>query len=89
VRARPCPSLESFSSCPGTGGGRGHDARNGVKKSDECSRRMAGLMKLAERYGVKVKESSVGSIGFVGGVRRPEAKSTDNGKDDSSGPTIN
>ena len=62
---------------------------DGVKRSDECSRRMAGLMKLAERYGVKVKESSVGSIGFVGGVRRPEAKSTDNGKDDSSGPTIN
>ena len=38
---------------------------------------------------VKVKESSVGSIGFVGGVKRPEAKSTDNGKDDSSGPTVN
>jgi hypothetical protein len=62
---------------------------DGVKKSDECSRKMAGLMKLAERYGVKVKESSVGSVGVVGGVRRPEAKSTDNGKDDSSGPTIN
>jgi hypothetical protein len=46
-------------------------------------------MKVAEWYGVKVKESSVGSIGFVGGVRRPEAKSMDNGKDDSSGPTIN
>jgi len=44
---------------------------------------------VAERYGVKVKESSVASIGFVGGVKRPEAKSTDNGKDDSSGPTVN
>jgi hypothetical protein len=60
-----------------------------MKKSDEGSRKIAELMKVAERYGVKVKESSVGSIGFVGGVRRPEAKSTDNGKDDSSGPTIN
>ena len=34
-------------------------------------------MKVAEWYGVKVKESSVGSIGFVGGVRRPEAKSVE------------
>jgi hypothetical protein len=60
-----------------------------MKKSDEFSRIIAGLMKLAERYGVKVKESPVVSIGFVGGVRRPEAKSMDNGKDDSSGPTVN
>jgi hypothetical protein len=49
-----------------------------MKKSDECSRKIAGLMKLAARYGVKVKESSVGSIGFVGGVRRPEATAGDN-----------
>jgi hypothetical protein len=50
---------------------------DGMKKSDECSRKIAGLMKLAERYGVKVKESSVGSMGFVGGVRRSQAKSVD------------
>jgi hypothetical protein len=50
---------------------------DGMKMSDECSRKIAGLMELAERYGVKVKESSVGSIGFVGGVRRPEAKPVD------------
>jgi hypothetical protein len=62
---------------------------DGMKKSDECSRKIAGLMELAERYGVKVKGSSVGRIGCVGGVRRPEAKSMDNGKDDSSGPTMN
>jgi hypothetical protein len=49
-----------------------------MKKSDECSRKIAELMKLAERYGVKAKESSLGSIGFVGGVRRPEPKSADN-----------
>jgi hypothetical protein len=48
-----------------------------MKKSDEFSRKIAELMKLAERYGVKIKESSVGSIGFVGGVRRLEAKSVD------------
>jgi hypothetical protein len=60
-----------------------------MKKSDEFSRIIAGLMKLAERYGVKVKESPVVSIGFVSGVRRPEAKSMDNGQDDSSGPTVN
>jgi hypothetical protein len=42
-----------------------------MKKSDECWRQIAGL---AERYGVKVKESSLGSIGFVCGVRRPKAK---------------
>ena len=60
-----------------------------MKKKDECSRKIAGLMKLAERYGVKVKESPAVSIGFVGGVRRPEAKSMDNGKDDRSGPTVN
>ena len=48
-----------------------------MKKSDECSRKIAGLMELAGRYGIKVKESSVGSIGFVGGVRRPETKSVD------------
>jgi hypothetical protein len=46
-------------------------------------------MKLAERYGVKVKESPVVRIGFVGGVRRPEARSMDTGKDYSSGPTVN
>jgi hypothetical protein len=59
------------------------------KKRDECSRKIAELMRLATRYGAKVKESTVVSIGFVGGVRRPEAKSMDNGKDDSSGPTVN
>jgi hypothetical protein len=63
--------------------------KDGVKKSDEYSRKIAELTKVAERFGVKVKESSVGSIGFVGGVRRPEAKSIDIGKDDSSGPTVN
>jgi hypothetical protein len=48
-----------------------------MKKSDECSRKIAGLIELAQRYGIKFRESSVGSIGFVGGVRRPEAKSVD------------
>ena len=51
-----------------------------MKKDDEYSRRMAELMKLAERCGVKVKESSVGSIGFVGGVRRPKPESADDSK---------
>jgi len=41
------------------------------------SRKIAGLKELAERYGIKVKESSLGSVGFVGGVGRPEAKSVD------------
>ena len=50
---------------------------DGMKKSDECSRKIAGITELAARYGVKVKESSLGSIGFVGGVRRPEAKPMD------------
>jgi hypothetical protein len=50
---------------------------DGMKRNDECSRKIAGLMELAERYGVKVKESSLGSTGFVGGVRHPEAKSVD------------
>ena len=48
-----------------------------MKKSDEFSMKIAELIKLAERSGVKVKESSLGSIGFVGGVRRPEAKPMD------------
>jgi hypothetical protein len=48
-----------------------------MKKSDEFSRKIAELMKLAEQYGTRVKESPVGSIGFVGGVRRPEAKSVE------------
>ena len=48
-----------------------------MKKSDEFSRKIDELMKLAERSGVKVKESSLGSIGFVGGVRPPEAKPMD------------
>ena len=47
---------------------------DGMKKSDEFSRKIAVVMELAERSGVKVKESSVGSIGFVGGVKHPEAK---------------
>jgi hypothetical protein len=64
---------------------------DGVKKSDECSRIIAGLMELAERYGVKVKESSVGSIGFVGGVMPPEAKAMDDGDNPAGGPkpTVN
>jgi hypothetical protein len=53
------------------------EREDGMKKSDECSRKIADLMDLAERYGVKVKESSVGSIGFVGGIRCPEAKSVE------------
>jgi hypothetical protein len=61
-----------------------------MKKSDECSRKMARLMELAERYGLKVKESSVEGLGFVDGVRRPAAKSVD---DDSPGgnpkPSVN
>jgi len=48
-----------------------------MKKSDEYLRKIAVVMELAERSGVKVKESSLGSIGFVGGVRRPEAKPMD------------
>jgi hypothetical protein len=48
-----------------------------MKKNDECSRKIAELMELAERYGVNVKESSLGSIGFVGGVRRPGVDSVD------------
>jgi hypothetical protein len=50
---------------------------DGVKKSDECSRKIAGVTKFAEWYGIKVKESSVGGIGFVGGVRREETKPVD------------
>jgi len=50
---------------------------DGVRKSAECSRKIVGLRNLAERYGIKVKGSSLGSIAFVGGVRRPEAKSVD------------
>ena len=62
----------------------------GMKKSDEGSRKIAELMKLAEWYGVKVRESSVGSIGFVGGVRRPKAKSVDDDNPaGSSKPSVN
>jgi hypothetical protein len=61
-----------------------------MKKSDECSRTIARLMELAERYGIKVKESSLGSIGFVGGVRRPEVKSvTDDSPASSPKPYAN
>jgi len=45
-----------------------------MKKGDECSRKIAELVKLAEQHGTRVKESSVGSIGFVGGARHPQAK---------------
>jgi hypothetical protein len=64
---------------------------NGMKKSDQYSRKMAELMKLAEQYGVKVKESSLRNIGFVGGVRRPKVKAV--GDDDnpasSRKPSVN
>jgi hypothetical protein len=56
-----------------------------MKKSDEGSRKIAELMKMAEPYGVKVKESALGSIGIVGGVRRPEANSVD-GNNPAGGP---
>jgi hypothetical protein len=61
-----------------------------MKNSDNCSRKITELMKLAEPYGVKVKESSTGSIGLVGGVRRPEAKSVDDDKPAGSPkPSVN
>jgi hypothetical protein len=57
---------------------------DGMNKSDEYARKIAELIKLADRHNIKVKESSTGSIGFVGGVRRPEAKSVDDGNPDGS-----
>jgi hypothetical protein len=50
---------------------------DGMNKSDEYAREIAELVKLAEQHGTKVKESSAGSIGFVGGVRLPKEKSMD------------
>jgi len=38
-----------------------------MKKRDECSRIIAGLMELAERYGVKVKESSLEGVSALWG----------------------
>ena len=48
-----------------------------TEKEGESSTKLAGLIERSAKLGLKVKESSVGSIGFVGGVRRPEAKSVD------------
>jgi hypothetical protein len=59
---------------------------DGMNKSDEYSKKIAGLMELAERYGVKVKESSVGSIGFVGGVSRSQAKPVSNDNTPAASP---
>jgi len=61
-----------------------------MNKRDEYSKKMAGLMELAERYGVKVKESSAGSIGFVGGVRHSQAKPVDDDSPaDGRKPSVN
>ena len=55
-----------------------------VEQLHQVSTRLDGL---AERYGVRVKESSVGSIGFVGGIRCPKAKSVDDDRPDSPKPS--
>ena len=60
-----------------------------MKKSDECSMKIAELMTLAEQYDVRVKKSSVGSIGFVGGVRRSQAKPVDDDNPASPKPSVN
>jgi hypothetical protein len=65
------------------------ECEDGVKKSDEGSRKIAELMKLAAQYGTTVKESSVGSIGCVGGVRRSTPERAEDGRDKSSEPTVN
>lgn len=61
-----------------------------MKNSDD-GRKIAEVMTVADRHNIKVKESSAGSIGFVGGVRGPNAKSEDD--DDSAGnspkPAVN
>ena len=57
---------------------------NGMNKSNEYSKKIAQLIKLAARCGTRVKESSVGSIGFVGGVRRSQAKPVDDDSPTSS-----
>jgi hypothetical protein len=62
-----------------------------MKKSGQYSMTIADLMKLAEQHGVKVKESSLGSIGFVGGVRRPKVKAAGDEDNlvDSANPSVN
>jgi hypothetical protein len=59
--------------------------RDSMMKGDEYSRKIAELTKLAEQYGVKIKESSIGSIGLVGGVRPPTPKDLDD-NNDAGGP---
>ena len=62
-----------------------------MNKSDQCSRKIADLMKVAVQHGIKVKESSLGSIGFVGGVRCPKVKAVgdDDPADNSPNPSVN
>ena len=61
-----------------------------TNKEGKSSKLSAAIERL-KKLGLKVTDGTCKgkAIGFVGGVRRPEAKSMDNGKDDSSGPTIN
>jgi hypothetical protein len=51
-----------------------------TNKEGESSKKLAAAIEKLAKLGLKVKESSLGSIGFVGGVRRPEVKSVDNDK---------
>ena len=62
-----------------------------TNKEGESSKKLSAAIERLTKLGVKVTDGTCKgkAIGFVGGVRRPEAKSMDNGKDDSLGPTVN
>ena len=61
-----------------------------MKNSDEYGRKIAKVLTVADRQNIRVKESSAGSIGFVGGVRRSQTKSVDDDNPaDSSKPSVN
>jgi hypothetical protein len=61
-----------------------------TNKEGESSKKLAAAIEKLAKLGLKVKESSLGSIGFVGGVRRPEAKSVDDDNPaGSSKPSVN
>jgi hypothetical protein len=92
-RPQPCPSFKQGmlgkdrvgSSPCGPEGGKI------TNKEGESSKKVSAAIERLTKLGLKVTDGTCKgkAIGFVGGVRRPEPKSTDNGKDGDSEPVVN
>jgi hypothetical protein len=62
-----------------------------MPKNEGKSSKLSAAIERLTKLGVKVTDETCKGkgIGLVGGVRRPKPEGAENGKDDSSEPTVN